>query len=248
MSMYRVEGIVTKFAEATGCDKSELMREFTAYITEYKEAAGVKKPTLNLQVGLSGYDLLAYRRWLKNNKVEVEGIVRLSEAYEDPSSVLGEAGVKYWKDGQEIPVTAVTSDMLKPDDVAILDKDGTMHILITTEVTGAPEAIAEMREQVAEVDQLGMTALGTALTGIMPASLMDYIKAAEKRIADAKGSLDQWWNFIYGGNEGIMRTLGYLCGRGDESHPERRGCFPGGYGQPESHPAVCAGLGFRGCR
>ena len=202
-----MEGIVTKFAEATGCDKSELMREFTAYITEYREAAGVKKPTLNLQVGLSGYDLLAYRRWLKNNKVEVEGIVRLSEAYEDPSSVLGEAGVKYWKDGQEIPVTAVTSDMLKPDDVAILDKDGTMHILITTEVTGAPEAIAEMREQVAEVDQLGMTTLGTALTGIMPASLMDYIKAAEKRIADAKGSLDQWWNFIYGGNEGIMRTL-----------------------------------------
>ena len=207
LSSAQVEGIVTKFAEATGCDKSELMREFTAYITEYKEAAGVKKPTLNLQVGLSGYDLLAYRRWLKNNKVEVEGIVRLSEAYEDPSSVLGEAGVKYWKDGQEIPVTAVTSDMLKPDDIAILDKDGTMHILITTEVTGAPEAIAEMREQVAEVDQLGMTTLGTALTGIMPASLMDYIKAAEKRIADAKGSLDQWWNFIYGGNEGIMRTL-----------------------------------------
>nr|DAR32243.1 MAG TPA: major capsid protein [Caudoviricetes sp.] len=134
----QVEGIVTKFAEATGCDKSELMREFTAYITEYKEAAGVKKPTLNMQVGLSGYDLLAYRRWLKNNKVEVEGVVRLSEVYEDPSGVLGESGVKYWKDGQEIPVTAVTSDMLRPDDVAILDKDGTMHILLTTEITRPP--------------------------------------------------------------------------------------------------------------
>ena len=23
----------------------------------------------------------------------------------------------------------------------------------------------------------------------------------------AKGDLDQWYNFIYGGNEGIMRTL-----------------------------------------
>ncbi|MBR1708620.1 MAG: hypothetical protein IJ719_07325, partial [Clostridia bacterium] len=116
----QVEGIVTKFAEATGCDKSELLREFTAYITEYKEAAGVKKPTLNMQVGLSGYDLLAYRRWLRNNKVEVEGVVRLSEVYEDPSGVLGESGVKYWKDGEEIPVTAVTSDMLRPEDVAIL--------------------------------------------------------------------------------------------------------------------------------
>ena len=127
--------------------------------------------------------------------------------YEDPSGVLGESGVKYWKDGEEIPVTAVTSDMLRPEDVAILDKDGTMHILLTTEITGAPEAIAEMREQVAEVDQLGMTALGTALTGIMPKSLMDYIDAAEQRIKNAKGDLDQWYNFIYGGNEGIMRTL-----------------------------------------
>ena len=203
----QVEGIVTKFAEATGCDKSELLREFTAYITEYKEAAGVKKPTLNMQVGLSGYDLLAYRRWLRNNKVEVEGVVRLSEVYEDPSGVLGESGVKYWKDGEEIPVTAVTSDMLRPEDVAILDKDGTMHILLTTEITGAPEAIAEMRKQVAEVDQLGMTAIGTVLTGIMPKSLMDYIDAAEQRIKNAKGDLDQWYNFIYGGNEGIMRTL-----------------------------------------
>ena len=207
LSSAQVEGIVTKFAEATGCDKSELLKEFTAYITEYKEAAGVKKPTLNLQVGLAGYDLLAYRRWLKNNKVEVEGIVRLSEAYEDPSSVLGESGVKYWKDGQEIPVTAVTSDMLRPDDVAILDKDGTMHVLITTEVTGAPEAIAEMRQQVAEVDQLGMTKLGTALTGIMPTSLMSFISAAERRIETAKNGLGKWYNFIYGGDEGILKTL-----------------------------------------
>ena len=207
LSSAQVEGIVTKFAEATGCDKSELLKEFTAYITEYKEAEGVKKPTLNMQVGLSGYDLLAYRRWLKNNKVEVEGIVRLSEVYEDPSNVLGEAGVRYWKNGEEIPVTAVSTDMLRPEDVAILDKDGTMHILLTTEITGAPEAIAEMRQQVAEVDQLGMTQLGTAVTGVMPTTLMGYIDAAEKRIEKAKGSIDKWWNFLQGGNKGVLNTL-----------------------------------------
>ena len=205
----QVEGIVTKFSEATGCDKSELMKEFVAYITEYKEAHGVKKPTLTMQVGLTGYDMLAYRQWLKNNKVEVEGIVRLSEAYEDPSGALGDPGVKFWKDGEQIPVTAVTADMLKPDDVAILDKDGTMHVLITAEVTGAPEAIAEMREQVAEVDQLGMTSFGTAMTGILPQSLLDFIDSAEQRIKNAKGDLDQWYNFIYGGNEGILKTLDY---------------------------------------
>ena len=202
----QIEGIVSSFAEATGCDKSALLREFTAYITEYKEAEGVRKPTLNVQVGLSGYDLLSYRRWLRNNTVEVEGIVRLKEVYEDPASALAEEGVRFWKNGEEIPVTAVTADMLTADDVAVLDKDGTMHILISTEVTGAPEAIAEMREQVAEVDQLGVTALGRA-AGIMPTSLMGFIDAAEQRIKDAAGRMGQWWNFIYGGDEGIQRTL-----------------------------------------
>ena len=143
------------------------------------------------------------------SSVSSQSNVRLSEAYEDPSGALHDPGVKFWKDGEEIPVTAVTEDMLKPEDVAVLDKDGTMHVLITAEVTGAPEAIAEMREQVAEVDQLGMTAFGTAMTGIMPQSLLDFIKSAEQRIKNAKGDLDQWWNFIYGGNEGILKTLDY---------------------------------------
>ncbi len=119
--------------------------------------------------------------------------------------VLSEEGVRFWKNGEEIPVTAVTADMLTPDDVAVLDTDGTMHILISTEVTGAPEAIAEMREQVAEVDQLGMTALGTALTGIMPTSLMGFIDSAEQRIKDAAGRMGKWWNFIYGSDEGTTK-------------------------------------------
>ena len=190
----QIEAMVTKFAEATGCDKSTLLQNFTAYITEYKEAQGVKKPTLNVQVGLAGYDLLAYRKWLKNNKVEVEGIVRLSEVYEDPASVLGESGVKYWKNGEEIPVTAVATEMLKPDDVAILDNDGTMHILLTAEVSGAPEAIAELREQVAEVDKLGLTTLGR-LSGMMPATLMDFVDSAQRRIETYKnpGFFDFAW-------------------------------------------------------
>ena len=177
----QIEAMVSKFAEATGCDKTELLKDFTAYITEYKEAAGVKKPTLSVQVGLQGYDLMAYRKWLKENKVEVEGIVRLSEVYEDPAQAARDSGVKFWKDGAEIPVTAVTEDMLRPENVAILDKDGTMHVLITAEITGAPEAIAELREQVAEVDQLGVTAAGKAI-GLIPTTLMGFIKDAETRI------------------------------------------------------------------
>jgi len=208
----QVEGIVTKFSEATGCDKSELMKEFVAYITEYKEANGVKKPTLNMQVGLTGYDMLAYRQWLKNNKVEVEGIVRLSEAYEDPTGALHDPGVKFWKDGQEIPVSAVTEDMLKPEDVAVLDKDGTMHVLITAEVTGAPEAIAEMREQVSEVDQLGLTSFGKLI--VQPKTLMDYISQARAQIRTAKEDAQAWYSFIYGGESGRMEILDNYIQRG----------------------------------
>ena len=203
----QVEGIVTAFAEATGCDKSQLLQDFTAYITEYREAEGVKKPVVGMQVGLTGYDLMAYRRWLKNNPVEVQGIVRLSEVYEDPNGALTDDGTKFWKDGQEIPVTAVTNDMLRPENVAILDKDGTMHILITAEVTGAPEAIAEMREQVAAVDQLGMTAFGTALTGITPKSLMDYVSSARQQIRTAKQEAESWYSFVFGGKENRMNML-----------------------------------------
>ena len=207
LSPDQITALVNTFAEATGCDKSSLMQNFVAYIAEYKEAAGVKKPTLNISVGLTGYDLLSYRRFVKNNKVTVDGIVKLSELYQDPSEALGEENVKFWKDGIEIPAKAVTTEMLKPSDLAVLDTDGTMHILITTEVTGAPEAIEDMREQVTEVDQLGMTAIGTAFTGIMPASLMDFISSAEERIKTAKERIGSWNSFLYGGEEGIMRTL-----------------------------------------
>ena len=56
-----------------GSPRREHARRFC--ITEYKEVNGVKKPSLTMQVGLSGYDMLAYRQWLKNNKVEVEGMI-----------------------------------------------------------------------------------------------------------------------------------------------------------------------------
>ena len=56
-----------------------------------------------------------------------------------------------------------------------------MHILLTTEITGAPEAIEEMRKQVAEVDQLGVTTMGKAI-GLIPTSLMGCIDAAENAL------------------------------------------------------------------
>ena len=83
-----------------------------------------------------------------------------------------------------------------------------MHVLITAEVTGAPEAIADMREQVAEVDQLGTTVWAHA-AGIMPASLLDFIDAAERRIENFRnpGFLDFAWLTDLIDGSARLRTL-----------------------------------------
>ena len=69
--------------------------------------------------------------------------------------------VKYWKDGVEIPVDMVPENAITPDTVATLDADGTLHVLITPEVTGTQEAVDSIRPLVDEVDQLGVTTAGT---------------------------------------------------------------------------------------
>lgn len=201
----QIEATVSAFAEATGCDKSTLLQNFVAYIARYDDT-NAEKPVLNVSIALSGYDLIAYRKFIQQNPVEVEGLVRLGETYEDPTEALLDPATKYWQDGTEVPVTAVTADMLTADKVAVLADDGTLHILITPEVTGSKEAIDDMRSSVAEEDKLGVTPLGMA-AGIMPHTTFDLIDAAMERMETAKGRMDQWWNFIFGGNSGITRTL-----------------------------------------
>mgnify|MGYP002859918094 CR=1 FL=1 len=185
----------------------KVLKDFTATITAYKEAEGVSKPKISVQVGISGYDLLAYRQFVKNNPVNVDGFVRLKEFYTNPEDALEDENARFWLNGVEVPVTAVTKEMLRPENVAVLEEDGTMHILITAEVTGSKEAIEEMREQVAEVDQLGMTKFGTLLTGITPKSLMDYISQARKQIKDATNEANAWYAFIFGGKDNRMNIL-----------------------------------------
>ena len=206
----QIQAIVNSFAEATGCDRSQLLQGFTAYITEYKEAEGVKRPSLSITVGLSGYDLLSYRRFLANNPVEVQGVIRLSEVYEDPSGVMNDPNVKFWKDGKEIPITAVSTDMLKPEDVCVLDSDGTMHVMIKTEVTGSEEAIGELRETYQTEDQLHLTALGKAAVasvGVYDTTLKGFIKSARERIKTAFRNSEAWYSFLFGGKDNIFKVL-----------------------------------------
>lgn len=147
LSPDQVNAIVSKYSEATGCDKSELLTSFTAYITEYKEAEGVTVPRVQTRVFITGYDFMTYSQFGKDNPdLELEVPVRLGELQDgELESLLNEGKVKVWQDGVEIPIESVPEGTITADTIASLDGDGTLHILITPELTGSEEAISEFR-------------------------------------------------------------------------------------------------------
>ena len=192
----------TEFAANPGAITTE------AIVTGFTQQEGVEPPKLETQVAITGYDLIAYRQFITDNPVEVEGILRLGEVYTDPEAALSDENVTFWKDGVEIPATLVPKELLTPDKVAVLDEDGTMHILITTEVTGSEEAIETLRQEVAEVDQLGVTTLGMA-AGIQPSTTLDFIDAAIERIRtfnNEKGTFWQLWGLLEDGAKNTLDT------------------------------------------
>ena len=200
----QIEAIVSSFAEATGCDKSALMTSFTVYVTEYQEAEGVTVPQPKTRVIISGYDYMGYKDFENENpNLELEVPVRLGELDKDElDQYFASGNVKYWQDGVEIPVDAVPEDAITADTVASLDKDGTLHIIITPELSGSEEAISELREEVAEVDQLGVTSIGKA-AGIMPITTMGMIESAMQRINRYQEG--GFWNWLTGAtNHGTL--------------------------------------------
>ena len=149
LSPDQVEALVSTFAEATGCDKSTLMQDFTAYIARYDDTNAVK-PRLTVSVGLFGYDLAAYRKFVANNPIEVQGILKLGEVYDDPAQALADTQTRFWKDGVEIPASTVPAELLTADKVAVLADDGTLHVLVTPEVTGDPDAVKTAAQPLTE--------------------------------------------------------------------------------------------------
>ena len=209
LSPDQVEAIVTAYAEATGVDKSTLLQDFTAYIARYDDT-NAQKPTFSVSVGIYGYDLIAYRKFIEENPVEVQGIVKLGEVFQNPADALLDPQTKFWQDGQEIPVQAVPTEMLTADKVAVLDEDGTLHVLIAPDVTGAQEAIANLRAEVAEVDQFGVTALGKA-AGLLPETSLELIESALSHLQSYQETLDyNWWDKFWAGVFGASTDKGTL--------------------------------------
>jgi len=209
LSPDQIEAIVSSFAEATGCDKSQLLTDFTAYITKYDDTNAVK-PNLSMSVGIYGYDLLAYRRFIAANPVEVQGIVKLGEAYENHTDALNDSQAQFWQNGVQIPVDAVPSEMLTADKIAVLGEDGTLHVLIAPEVTGTEEAIEAISPLVDEVDQFGTTVAGM-WAGVMPTTTMDLIGSAVERMNSYTNSLEYTpWERFWASLRGESTNHGVL--------------------------------------
>ena len=211
LSPDQVEAVVSAYAEATGCDKSQLLTSFTAYITAYQEAEGVTVPQPKTRVVITGYDYLAFNQLNQNPNLELEVPVRLGELDEGELDQKINAGqVKYWQDGVEIPVDMVPENAITPDTVASLDADGTLHVLITPEVTGTQEAVDAIRPVVDEVDQLGVTTAGKAI-GLLPTTTMDLIDSAIGRLQSYQETLDyNWWDKFWASVRGESTDQGVL--------------------------------------
>ena len=207
----QIEAIVSRYAEATGCDKSQLLPSFTAYITEYKEAEGVSVPKPKTQVIITGYDYLAYRQLQNNPDLTLELPVRLGELPDgELDKLMADGKVKFWKDGVEVPIEAVPDGTIDASTVASLDQDGTLHILITPEITGTKEAIDALSPVVDENYKLGGS-WQEAWAGIMPTTTMDMVDSALGRIQSYQETLDyNWWDKFWASVFGASTDLGVL--------------------------------------
>lgn len=207
----QIEAIVSRYAEATGCDKSQLLPSFTAYITEYKEAEGVSVPKPKTQVIITGYDYLAYRQLQNNPDLTFELPVRLGELPDgELDKLMSDGKVKFWKDGVEVPIEAVPDGTIDASTVASLDQDGTLHILITPEITGTKEAIDALSPVVDETYKLGGS-WQEAWAGIMPTTTMDMVDSALRRIQSYQKTLDyNAWDKFWASVFGASTDLGVL--------------------------------------
>ena len=209
----QIEAIVSSYAEATGCDKSKLVPSLTAYITEYKEAEGVTVPQLQTRVVITGYDYLAYQGLKSSTGMELEVPVRLGELKAgELDQKLADGKVKFWQNGVEVPITAVPEGTVTAETVATLDKDGTLHILITPEVSGTQEAIDSASQAVDEALKLGGT-WQAAWAGILPTTTMDMVDSAIGRLNSYQKTLDynawdKFWASVWGEstNLGVLDT------------------------------------------
>ena len=139
MSDEDIVGMVNVLAQLTGLSGEVIQQAVN-------DAMGGQPYYLNTRLSITGYDQLAYNAFMTanaNDPIQVKGIVRLGEtAYaSDPQAVTNDPNAQFWMGDVQVPVTAVPTERLTASTLCVLDDDGTLHVLVTPEITGSPEAV-----------------------------------------------------------------------------------------------------------
>lgn len=199
----QISAIVTAYAEATGCDKTALNAEIVALLTGYQKSATFVD-YIPMKIAITGYDTEAYSNFLQNNPVTVQGIVRLgsTEYGDNPSEALNGENVKFYGlDGVEIPVTAVPTELLDASTLCVLDEDGTLHIMVTPEITGSPEAVEAARDKLEKEEPYQ---IDPGIGGFDYASTLGYVYAAVDRLKGLQERLEtDSWGDLWGLLDGL---------------------------------------------
>ena len=129
----------------------------TGVVTAVTLADGTVMPTLSLaaSVMLTPLDKAAIAAWKAANRgLTLEGPpakvgVTLGAGWQEQLKTKLNTGMLkvYDSKGVEIPVTGAVLKKITPRDIAAVDADGTVHIIITAEV-GSAEAVEQTQEQV----------------------------------------------------------------------------------------------------
>lgn len=199
-----------------------LLEHMTANITGYTVDPAFTAPTVNGRIAITGYDLQSYLAFTRTHKdVPISGRIRLGELTdEELTAALSTGAVKYYNEtGLEIPASAVPTEMLTPDKLVLLGEDGTLHVLVTPEITGTGVSVREAAQALEEVyvttSVFGNTSKhngGPLLNKILGGSTMDWIKsftAEAQALNRLKGSGWTLWGLLDGLNiDGLNKRMG----------------------------------------
>lgn len=190
-----------------------LLEHMTANITGYTVDPAFTAPTVNGRIAITGYDLQSYLAFTRTHKdVPISGRIRLGELTdEELTAALSKGAVKYYNEtGLEIPASAVPTELLTPDKLVLLAEDGTMHVLVTPEITGTPEAVESAMTDMNDKLVTAGTIFSSSrydwgfLNGLLGSSTVENMKSmtiAARNLKEQSGGFFELWGALRGYRE-----------------------------------------------
>lgn len=199
-----------------------LLEHMTANITDCTVDPAFTAPTVNGRIAITGYDLQSYLAFTRTHKdVPISGRIRLGELTDEEwTAAFSKGAVKFYSEtGLEIPASAVPTELLTPDKLVLLGEDGTLHVLVTPEITGTGVSVREAAQALEEAyvttSAFGNTSKhngGPLLNKLLGGSTMDWIKsftAEAQALNRLKGSGWTLWGLLDGLHiDGLNKRMG----------------------------------------